>query len=121
MYFSSNLNELLAKNRMRIADLARELKISPQQAGKYANGQSQPKMEGLVQLGKLFDIAIDDLILTDLSKGEGKKFGEGGADAGNDVDEQTKELNKLLRLRVAELERNIKGLDPGRAAELGIE
>jgi transcriptional regulator with XRE-family HTH domain len=121
MYFSKNLNELLAQHRMRIADLARELKISPQQAGKYVNGASQPKMEGLVQLGELFDVAIDDLILVDLSKRKGRRFGEGAADKGADVDEQTKELNRLLRLRLERVEAAIKKDNPGLAKELGIE
>lgn len=106
---------------MRTADLAREIKISPQQAGRYISGENQPKMESLVEIAKLFDVAIDDLILVDLSKGEGRKFGDGAADSGIDVDAQTKELNKLLRQRVQQVEAALKRSDPELARELGIE
>jgi transcriptional regulator with XRE-family HTH domain len=121
MYFSKNINELLASKRMRVADLAREINLTPQQVGRYVSGASQPKMEGLVQLGQLFDVAIDDLILVDLSKSTGRRYGQGAADNVSDTEEQTIELNKLLRLRIAELERNLKASDPDLAKDLGIE
>jgi transcriptional regulator with XRE-family HTH domain len=121
MYFSQNLKELLARKHMKVADLARELKISPQQAGRYVNGSNQPKMEVLAYLGEFFDVTIDDLVLVNLSKEPGRRFGQGSADRVSDTEEQTIELNKLLRLRIAELERNLKASDPDLAAELGIE
>lgn len=121
MYFSENLKELLAKRRMKAVDLAKALNISPQQAGRYLNGSNQPKMETLIKLAELFDIAIDDLVLMDLSKEQPRKFGEGVADEGPDVDAQTRELNKLLRQRVAQVEAALKRENPELARELGIE
>lgn len=121
MYFSHNLSYLASERGLKNIFLAKELNLSPQQIGRYLNGESQPKMETLVQLGKLFDVAIDGLILVDLSKESGRPFGQGSTESAKDEDAQTLELNRLLRLRVAELERNIKRLDADRARELGIE
>jgi transcriptional regulator with XRE-family HTH domain len=118
---SQNLVFLLHQKKMKKADLARLLEVSPQQVAKYVAGDNQPRIEYLVKLGEHFDIAIDDLILVDLSKGEGRKFGDGAADSGIDVDAQTKELNKLLRQRVQQVEAALKRSDPELARELGIE
>lgn len=106
---------------MKKSDLARMLDVSHTQATKIVNGVNQPKIEYLVLLGRHFNVAIDDLILVDLSKGEGRKFGEGVADTGMNEDEQLRELNKLLRQRVAQVEQAIKESDPDLASELGIE
>jgi transcriptional regulator with XRE-family HTH domain len=119
MYLSQNIRLLMEKNRLKRKDLSEALKISYNQTGKYLSGENQPKIDGLIILGKLFNVAIDDLILVDLSQEEGRKFVE--APAGQDVDEQTRELNKLLRLRLARVEAAVKALDPERAKELGIE
>jgi transcriptional regulator with XRE-family HTH domain len=121
VYLSRNLDFLLHKKNMKKSDLARVLEVSHRQATKYVSGENQPKIEALIALGELFDVAIDDLIMVDLSKSAGRRFGEGAADKGPDIDEQTIELNKLLRLRIAELERNLKASDPDLAKELGIE
>jgi transcriptional regulator with XRE-family HTH domain len=121
VYLSQNLQFLLHEKKLKKSDLARVLDISHTQATKIVNGVNQPKIEYLIQLGELFDVAIDDLILVDLSKNSGRRFGEGAADKGPDVEEQTKELNRLLRLRLERVEAAIKKDNPGLAAELGIE
>ncbi|WP_368671744.1 helix-turn-helix domain-containing protein [Lewinella sp. W8] len=121
MYLSRNLEYLLHQKKMRKADLARLLGVSNQQASKYVDGQNQPRIEALVKMAEHFNVALDDLVLVDLAKGAGRPFGEGMADQVQDADEQTRELNKLLRLRIAELERNLKATDPDLASELGIE
>ena len=121
MYLSRNLEYLLHQKKMRKADLARALNVSPQQAAKYLSGDNQPRIETLVMLGELFDVAIDDMILVDLSKNTSRRFGEGAADRGPDVEEQTKELNRLLRLRLERVEAALKKDNPGLARELGIE
>lgn len=121
MYLSRNLEFLLHQKKMKKSDLARLLEVSHRQASKYVAGENQPRIEALIMIGKHFDVAIDDLILVDLSKGEGRKFGEGAADAATDVDAQTQELNRLLRLRLQRVEQALKERDPGLAAKLGIE
>jgi transcriptional regulator with XRE-family HTH domain len=121
MYFTKNLSHLIENSQWKNISLAKHLNLSPQQIGRYISGANQPKMEILVQLGELFDVAIDDLILVDLSKTTGRKFGEGAADRGEDEDKQIRELNKLLRQRVAQVEQALKESDPDLAAELGIE
>lgn len=72
-------------------------------------------------LAENFDVALDDLVLVNLPKESGHPFGEGDADRVQDVEAQTIELNKLLRLRITELERNLTAYDPDLAKDLGIE
>jgi transcriptional regulator with XRE-family HTH domain len=120
MHFSQNISHLLRIRRWNNSDLARELKISSQQVGRYANGKNEPKMEALVEIARLFNVTVDDLILIDLSKEEGRPFG-GGVESAGDTDEQTKLLNKLLLQRVQLLERSILAMSPERARELGID
>jgi transcriptional regulator with XRE-family HTH domain len=121
VYLSQNLEFILHQKKMKKADLARLLDVSHQQASKYVDGQNQPRIEALVVMAQHFDVALDDLVLVNLSKEAGRPFGEGTADKVQDIDEQTIELNKLLRLRIAELERNLKASDPDLAKDLGIE
>jgi transcriptional regulator with XRE-family HTH domain len=121
VYLSQNLQFLLHEKKLKKSDLARVLDVSHTQATKIVNGVNQPKIEYLIQLGELFDVAIDDLILVDLSKSDGRRFGDGAADRGEDVDAQTKELNKLLRLRLERVEQALKKDNPDLAKELGIE
>jgi len=120
MYFNENVKHLLRKKGWRNADLAREIKISPQQAGKYVNGKHEPKMETLATFAKVFDVTIDDLVFTDLSQNEGRPFG-GGIESAPSTDEQLILMNKLLLQRVQVLEREMKENNPELAKDLGIE
>lgn len=101
-------------------DLADKLNVSYNQTGKYLKGVNQPKIEGLVVLGRLFNVTVDDLILLDLSKEEGRPFGA-GSESGSTTDEQLTLVNKLLLQRVNELEREMKENNPELARDLGIE
>jgi transcriptional regulator with XRE-family HTH domain len=120
MYLSQNLKYLMDKNSISRADLANKLNVSYNQTGKYLKGVNQPKIEGLVALGQLFDVTVDDLILIDLSQEEGRPFG-GGVEAGSTTDEQLTLVNKLLMQRVHVLEREMKEDNPDLARDLGIE
>lgn len=120
MRFVENLNHLMNLKGWRNADLARRINLSDQQVGKYVSGKNEPKIDKLGLFGKAFNVSIDDLLFTDLTQEPGRPFGE-GVERIQDADAQTQELNRLLRLRVAELEREILALDPDRARVLGIE
>jgi transcriptional regulator with XRE-family HTH domain len=120
MYFSQNISLLCSQRGWRTADLARELKITPQQAGRYINGKNQPKIETAILFAEVFDINLDDLILKDLSKGIGRPFGAEGENK-DSTDATLDRMNELLEQRVRQLEEEIRKNDPDRARELGIE
>lgn len=120
MYFDKNINHLAEKGRWKNADLARELNISPQQVSRYFSGKYEPKMETLVMFAKFFDVTVDDLILTDLTKEEGRPFG-GGVESADSTDKQTDLVIRLLTDRVLELEEEMKRNNPELARDLGIE
>lgn len=120
MYFAKNVTHLMRKKGWRNKELAEAIKISPQQVGRYLNESNQPKMETLVDLARLFDVTVDDLILVDLSKSEGRKFGA-GVESAKTTDDQLTLINRLLTERVLKLEQEMKKTDPDLARELGIE
>lgn len=118
MYLGNNINYLMAKHNLSRKELADSLNVKDVQIGKYIKESSYPRLEGLLTLAKIFNVSLQDLVMKDLSKEEGRPFaGEGEEKA----DETVKELNELLRLRIAELERELKRNDPDLAKELGIK
>ncbi len=68
MHFSSNI-KLLRKRRGRTQDeMANFLDMKRPTLSGYENGVAQPGIEALIALSNYFNIAIDTLIKTDLSK-----------------------------------------------------
>jgi transcriptional regulator with XRE-family HTH domain len=120
MYFSQNLKYLGAVKGINAAELARQLKISPQQVGRYLNGKNQPKFEMTIEIAELFNINLDDLLLKDLSKEAGRPFGAEGEDTA-DADETLARMNELLEQRLKMVEAALKRSDPEEARKLGIE
>lgn len=106
---------------MRKADLARLLDVSPSQAANYIDGSSHPKIDGLIQLAQYFNVSLDDLVLVDLEKEEGRTYGGGEVESSATPDQQSEQLIKLLSLRLMQLEEEFKNVDPERAKKLGIE
>jgi transcriptional regulator with XRE-family HTH domain len=120
MYFTQNIKHLSDKSRWKNVDLAERLNITPTQVGAYMKGKSFPKLEGVIEIARLFDINIDDLLLKDLSKESGRPFGAEGENK-DSTDTTLDRMNQLLEQRVKQLEEEIRKNDPDRARELGIE
>ncbi|MEM1323638.1 MAG: helix-turn-helix transcriptional regulator [Bacteroidota bacterium] len=118
MYLGQNIKLLSSLKGYNGANLAKELGVSSGQMSKYMSGDSTPRMETIIAVAELFDVNLHDLILLDLGKQQARPFE--GAD-GLSPDVQLEELNKLLRQRVNELEREIADRDPTLAKKLGIE
>ena len=108
----------MTKQRLERKDLAERLGVNVNQIGKYINESSYPRFEGLVELAKLFDVNLHDMIMLDLSKEEPRAFDERDTNAS---DERVEELNQLLRQRVTTLEQMILKENPELAKQLGIE
>lgn len=104
MYLGQNISYLVSSHGVSRKDLADKLNVSYNHTGKYLRGENEHGIEGLLVLGQLFNVTIEDLAILDLSKNEGRSFG-GGVEAESTPDDQLILLNKILLRRVQELER----------------
>jgi len=120
MYFTQNVKHLASKSRWKNVDLAEKLNITPTQVGAYMKGKSFPKLEGVIEIARLFDVNIDDLLLKDLSQEAGRPFGAEGEDTAS-TDATLTRMNELLEQRILVVERALKKRDPDLARDLGIE
>lgn len=66
-----NLKYLRNREHFSQGDMARLLKISKANMGKYESGAAELSNQGLINVSEFFGITIDDLLKKDLSK-EGK-------------------------------------------------
>jgi transcriptional regulator with XRE-family HTH domain len=106
----------------------------------YENEVNEPSLDMAGKISKIFNVSVDDLLFTDLSKEapahrdprmkksayeymqdlEHERMTEDEVE--QEVGEQNLgRINELLELRVRELEREIKRNDPELAKELGIK
>ena len=65
MNFSEKLYELRKKEGLSQEELAEKVNVSRQTISKWEMGQSSPEMEKLVNLSKIFDISLDELVGND--------------------------------------------------------
>ena len=63
MEFSENLKSLRKEYRIDQAMLAHELKVSPKTISHWETGYTEPSVEQLVSLSKIFNVSLDELIL----------------------------------------------------------
>ncbi len=66
-----NLKYLRNREHFSQGDMARLLKISKADMGKYESGDAELSNQGLINVSEFFGITVDDLLKKDLSK-EGK-------------------------------------------------
>ena len=62
MKFSEKLFELRRQKGMSQEDLADKLNVSRQTISKWETGSTTPEMEKLIEMSKLFEITIDELV-----------------------------------------------------------
>ena len=74
MYFASNLKILRKNNNMSQEELANILNYSFKNVSKWENGLSIPSYDVLVEISKLFNISINELMEEDLSKLNNVKY-----------------------------------------------
>jgi len=67
---ASNLKYLRKKAKISQGELADEFAVARTTMGDYERGKTEPNLEMLVKMSKKFDVAIDDLIVNDLSHNE---------------------------------------------------
>jgi transcriptional regulator with XRE-family HTH domain len=101
---TSNLRFLRKNAGYTQAQLAEKLDIKRSLVGAYEEGRAEPKLSTLVNIARLFDISLDDLITLDLATGgtNGKKAGSPKTDGGKlrvlaiTVDDEQKENIELV-------------------------
>lgn len=64
--FSKRLQILMDKHKLKPADLARKLEITPQAISKMLKEGGNPSLENLIKLRKTFNVSIDYLLGLDL-------------------------------------------------------
>lgn len=63
MPFSNNLRKLRIKHRLTQSELAQKLHLSRSAISNYEQGKMQPTIETLIEISKIFDISLDELLL----------------------------------------------------------
>ena len=66
-YFANNLKYLTKNTQINQNQLAIKLGINRQQVTKWING-GEPKYDYLINISKIYEISIDDLLKKDLSE-----------------------------------------------------
>ena len=69
MNFSEKMFELRKKEGLSQEELAEKVGVSRQTISKWEMGQSTPEMEKLVNLSKLFNLSLDELVGNDVING----------------------------------------------------
>lgn len=87
MKFNEKLLELRKQKGWSQEELGEQINVSRQTISKYESGLSTPEMEKLIELAKVFEVSIDNLV------GEEKET----------VIEKTKNKNKNVRKRIIQL------------------
>lgn len=123
MYLGLNIKRLRKARKLSQTELGEELGVSNSQIGAYESEKSEPPVSKLILLADLFEVSLQDLVLTDLSKEEPKY--ERPDVAYGSLDEETKEdvfheLNEELRKRIKVLEAFVANVAPEEAKRWGI-
>lgn len=79
---TSNIRHLRKDAGLTQAQLAEKLDIKRSLVGAYEEGRAEPKLSTLVNVSKLFNISLDDLVTRDLQK-EGASGADGSAARAN--------------------------------------
>lgn len=78
----SNLKFLRKKNGLTQAQLAEKLNIKRSLIGAYEESRAEPRLSTLVNISRLFDISLDQLVTRDLSKNGLELVKDNAAEAG---------------------------------------
>ena len=67
MKFGDNLKAIRKHNKMSQEQLAEKVGVSRQSVSKWENGEAYPEMHNILQLCKIFNCKINDLVHTEMS------------------------------------------------------
>ncbi len=75
---SNNIKYLRKKKGMTQEELAAELNVSRQSVAKWENGETLPDVYNCMEIAKIFDISIDNLISFSFENGDASEESEMG-------------------------------------------
>lgn len=67
MKFGDNLKIIRKKHKLSQEDLAEKVNVSRQAVSKWENGEAYPEMNNILELCKIFNCQLNDLVHTDMS------------------------------------------------------
>lgn len=116
MYLKSNIRHLRRLVRLKQSDLGEQIGKTKEVISAYERGINTPPLEVLIELCRVFEVNLDELVFANLEK-------EGLPQTINPEpkDETLVQMNQLMAQRIKELEREIRRHNPELAEELGIE
>lgn len=126
MYIADNIRFLRRSKGMRQGDLAKILKKHSVSISDYEKGKSVPPIEVALQLCRIFEVDLNNLVMADLGK-VGLSQAQERSESYRTETNMQREYELLQRLshlqeqRLAELEREIREHAPGLAKRLGLE
>ena len=68
MNLADNLKKIRKDNNLSQEDLAEKLGVSRQSVSKWESGLAYPEMDKVLQICKMFDVKLDDLLNNDINK-----------------------------------------------------
>jgi transcriptional regulator with XRE-family HTH domain len=123
MFLSNNIKYLRKSRGLTQNDLGEKVGVNGSQVTKYEKGTSDPPVDKLVQIADIFDMNLQDLVLTDLST-EAPRFPRPEKPyTSMDEDKQDAifiQLNNELQKRIKILEDYIAENNPDQARRWGI-
>lgn len=73
MNFKDNLKKIRKDNNLSQEELAEKLRVSRQSVSKWEQGLAYPEMDKVLQICKMFNVSMDDLLNKDINKQEKEK------------------------------------------------
>lgn len=119
MYLSKNIKFLRRRNSWTQTEFGELIDTSKGSVSSYEKAINQPTIDTLVKIAKLFEVSLDDLLFRDIAE-EGITYPTPPS-PGKVEEPSLQEINRLMKLRINELEREIRRNNPGLADELGID
>lgn len=117
MYLTDNIKTLRETKGLTQADLGAIMGVSGTQMTRYEKGDSTPSVERLIMIADFFNITLQDLVFTDLSKKPPQHRRLDCPCLDQEELDSLRELNFDLQQRLHSLEEKIKRIDPGLAKE----
>ena len=67
MNFGENLKQIRKSKNMSQEELAQKVNVTRQSVSKWENGEAYPEMNNILELCKIFNCKINDLVHADMS------------------------------------------------------
>lgn len=97
MHFSTNLVYLRKKKKLSQSMVAEILSLGTNTIGSYERGDREPTLDNLINLAKLYEVSIDDLLTKDFRPTD-SVFGENLKFLRNNIHAKGEEIAKIFKV-----------------------